>query len=310
MNKIGTEVWEEQDEELYALLEKAMTNEPRLTVSEELIQKTLKRVEESSAESGQKEKRYKKFYRPLRYAGMAAAAVLVLAVGVTTFGNGNLFVKDEAQMEAESSKSSAPYNMASASDAVKNGAGESESAAIMYRYVCTQESDAVAGTRNEVAQDAMSSADSRSDDAYGQWWSEMSEIEVVTEISGAELADGAYDFEEGTASGTEVHVCAETIAVSEELAAALDRLGYTVSEQDARLWNFASEQEDREIQVIERLQKIGEEGAGDQANSKGLYFDEDGGLMSQSSLQLAIQVQTEQGELWIVLEEEVHLLLK
>ena len=101
----------ESDEELYALLEKAMEEEPRLQVSEELIQKTLKRVEETPEESGLKEKSYKKFYLPLRYACVAAAAVLVLAVGIKTIGNGGFFADDSAKMEAEAPESNLRNSM-------------------------------------------------------------------------------------------------------------------------------------------------------------------------------------------------------
>ncbi|MCH5273568.1 MAG: hypothetical protein J1E35_07830 [Lachnospiraceae bacterium] len=65
----------EQDDELYVLLEKAISEE-RLCVSEELIQKTLKRVREQA-----KGKPRRKYYYAVRYACAAAAALLVIVLG-------------------------------------------------------------------------------------------------------------------------------------------------------------------------------------------------------------------------------------
>lgn len=94
-----------QDEELYALLDSVMEDE-RLTVREDLIQTTLQRVKEEEAGLIPVKKSGRKLYRILSYAGMAAAAVLVLFVGVTTVNNGGFTGKN---MKAESIADSSQY---------------------------------------------------------------------------------------------------------------------------------------------------------------------------------------------------------
>lgn len=100
MNKILQDTEEMQDEELYALLDKAMETE-RLCVSEELIQKTLKRVAEedgSNVISLNTVKKRRNVY--MRYGCVAAAAVLILLVGVRSFAGKSFSVEDAAPMEA------------------------------------------------------------------------------------------------------------------------------------------------------------------------------------------------------------------
>ena len=75
MDKAEQERKTEQDDELYALLEKAILDE-RLCVSGELIQKTLRRVQD-----GAEKKPVRKYFVTLRYACAAAAALLVVVAG-------------------------------------------------------------------------------------------------------------------------------------------------------------------------------------------------------------------------------------
>ncbi len=89
---------EMQEEELYALLDKAWETD-RLCVSEELIQKTLKRVAEEDTKVISFEKAAKKKLSPIKYVSVAAAAVFVLAIGMSTLGRSGL-MNDKAQMEA------------------------------------------------------------------------------------------------------------------------------------------------------------------------------------------------------------------
>lgn len=72
---------EMQDEEIYALLEQALEQE-RLCVSEELIQKTLKKIEEQGIAEQRPMQKVKKKYVFVRYASVAAAAVLIVALGI------------------------------------------------------------------------------------------------------------------------------------------------------------------------------------------------------------------------------------
>lgn len=90
---------EMQDEELYALLDKALGTE-RLCVSEELIQKTLKRVAEAedskvvSFETARKRK-----IPAMKYISVAAAALFVAVLGLGVLRSGG-FSKDSVEMEA------------------------------------------------------------------------------------------------------------------------------------------------------------------------------------------------------------------
>ncbi len=82
MDKAEQERKTEQDDELYALLEKAILDE-RLCVSGELIQKTLRRVQDRA-----EKKPVRKYFVTLRYACAAAAALLVVVAGGVFFNRG------------------------------------------------------------------------------------------------------------------------------------------------------------------------------------------------------------------------------
>ena len=89
---------EMQDEELYALLDKSFDTE-RLCVSEELIQKTLKRV----AETGDSkvisfEKAAKRKLPAVKYISVAAAALFVAVLGVGVLRGGTF--SSDTKMEA------------------------------------------------------------------------------------------------------------------------------------------------------------------------------------------------------------------
>ncbi len=88
-----------QDEELYALLDKALTTE-RLCVSEELIQKTLKRVEEEeNSKVISLEQERKRKLPAMKYISVAAAALFVAVLGVGVVRSGS-FSTDSVEMEA------------------------------------------------------------------------------------------------------------------------------------------------------------------------------------------------------------------
>ena len=89
---------EMQVEELYALLDKAWESD-RLCVSEDLIQKTLKRVAEEDTKVISYEKAAKRKLSPMKYVSVAAAAVFVLVIGVSTLGRSGA-LNDSVQMEA------------------------------------------------------------------------------------------------------------------------------------------------------------------------------------------------------------------
>ena len=97
MDKTMSEGDRMQDEEIYALLDKAM-NQDRLCVSEELIQKTLCRIkEESSTTVVPMRKTKKKLYHGMQYACVAAAAAVVLFVGSKVLDAGFFSAKKNAE---------------------------------------------------------------------------------------------------------------------------------------------------------------------------------------------------------------------
>lgn len=90
---------EMQDEELYALLDKALDAE-RLCVSEDLIQKTLRRVaEEDNSKVISFEKAAKRKLPAVKYISVAAAALFVVVLGVGVL-RGGVTDGDSVQMEA------------------------------------------------------------------------------------------------------------------------------------------------------------------------------------------------------------------
>ncbi|MBE5930477.1 MAG: hypothetical protein E7268_05360 [Lachnospiraceae bacterium] len=90
---------EMQDEELYALLDKALDTE-RLCVSEDLIQKTLRRVaEEDNSKVISFEKAAKRKLPAVKYISVAAAALFVIVLGVGVL-RGGVTAGDSVQMEA------------------------------------------------------------------------------------------------------------------------------------------------------------------------------------------------------------------
>lgn len=127
MDKAIQDNTELRDDELYALLDKAWETE-RLCVSEELIQKTLKRAaEETDTKVISFESVAKRKFSPMKYVGVAVAAVFVVVLGVNVFGNGGFFA-NKAQMEATADRSgykadgAEAYERSEASIAMGNGA--------------------------------------------------------------------------------------------------------------------------------------------------------------------------------------------
>lgn len=279
MDKLGAEVWEEQDEELYALLEKAMSEDKRLTVSEELIQKTLKRVEETSVQTDLTEKSYKKFYRPLRYAGVAAAAVLVLVIGAKAVGNGGFMSKDG--MKAESAPGNGiQFMSADSATEAEVYDGTASGATGVYRYICEDKIGVV--TDSSKAYDAPKSM------AFSDY--------------------GTVD--DGSDYVTENEECSESVALSEEFKEMLASLGYTVTGAEGVCRTFDSAETDGvEARMIKKLESLGN-GLKESEENEVIspYFDADGVLISEVPLQAGIQVQTDKGMLWVLLGDELYLI--
>lgn len=86
------------EDEIYALLDQAMSDE-RLRVKEELIQRTLDRIkEEDVTVTASHRKPHKRFGYTLRYICAAAAAVLIFVIGGRAIGTG--FISDNEVKDA------------------------------------------------------------------------------------------------------------------------------------------------------------------------------------------------------------------
>ncbi|MBQ9766854.1 MAG: hypothetical protein IJW37_01945 [Lachnospiraceae bacterium] len=289
----------ESDEELYALLEKAMEEEPRLQVSEELIQKTLKRVEETPAESGLKEKSYKKFYRPLRYACVAAAAVLVLAVGVKTLGNGGFSAKDSA-MEAELAPGNSMRNgtdgtmeMAEYSTTAKpeDFGFDAEEIGICYSYVL--------GSVSELTDDCL---------AVEEFDAPESVSEGVMDSVKESTTSGITVFPIRVSKVEERYGEESNVILSEEFAAFLEDRGWENIDTEAVYWKLDGETvSDWETEVTKEFTQAEEEFPGAEGMPKFLL---NGMLSCDTPLRYAVQLQTGNGELWLVMGEELYLLWK
>lgn len=118
----------EQDDELYALLEKAVSDE-RLCVSGELIQKTLRRVQD-----GAEKKPSRRYFVTLRYAYAAAAALLAVVAGGVFFNRGG-FIGGTKQSELLSGRDNAgsPARMVSEGDTLMPPGASGGEAAQNYK---------------------------------------------------------------------------------------------------------------------------------------------------------------------------------
>jgi len=277
MNKDMQNGNEMQEEELYALLDKALSAE-RLTVSEELIQKTLQRVaaeEDSKVISFEKAKKKKVW--PVAYAGVAAAA-LVVVLGMRAF-NGGSFTADDMQMksrnltapEAEAESAGSPYELladATDSDAVFDDNGT------MYHY-SVNESQSTSDLSEEVQEEPA--------------------IEIET-LPQAEFRGG------------ETAMASTGGMVSEELIGILADAGMAVKTGEAEYWEFAATETNWEQELLcalragaiveSELPKDGRYGYTlDCKDSSRRY------IASNQPLDAVVRLKTERGVIWGLLGE-------
>lgn len=144
-----------RDDELYALLDSVMEDD-RLKVREDLIQATLQRAKEEDAEMIPISKSGGKKYRILSYAGMAAAAVLVLLVGINTVNNGGFGGKNmKAESMADSSQHKNSGNLLTADSVQSEAAGSKTDGKKEWFYSVADDAD---GTEWEEPSDMMPDA--------------------------------------------------------------------------------------------------------------------------------------------------------
>ena len=274
-----------QDEELYALLDKALCTE-RLTVSEALIQKTLQRVgeaEETKVISFEKAK--KKKVSPVAYAGVAAAA-LILVLGVRTV-NGGKFTAEDAQLKSrdmaapEIAAESEQSSHGLLTDAVNDGAYEATENGFHY-YSSTADSDFERG-------------------------SAPSEMMPAAEAEEKAAEAGAKG---GTGAMTGI-----TVTVAEELTGLLTDAGLTPSTRGAEYWEFATPQKSWEKELGYALRACTVEKTElPESGSYGYALEcKDGGrknIQCNEPLDAVVRLETERGVLWGLLGESCSFYLE
>jgi len=267
---------EMQDEELYALLDKALETDSRLCVSEDLIQRTLKRAaEETDTRVISFESAAKRKISPMKYVGVAVAALFVAVLGVSAIRNGG-FVADDVQMEAtadragsKSSEAGIRYDTSEASTALVNNA------------------DAVDGRCHY----------SRSGDD--------SDLEILTDKNVQLVAPEENPAETTNAEtgGGVVEMSAVTVELSQMLAGVLKDAGMAPVSDTMECWEFAEAETDWERELLNCLAA----GAlwGNQRPEYGTYryvLEGKGGTSYvteyREPLDLIVRIETEKGALW------------
>lgn len=275
MDKLLQDDKELQDEELYALLDKALESD-RLCVSEELIQKTLRRVEAESA-SGvvSLEQKRKRKYPFMRYACVAAAAMLVLAVGVRTF-SGKKFAAEDARKEATAD---GMYSNSGANGFMQDSAvypsEQSESDAVAWR----DDTDDGAGRG-----DYQYSKSER--DGHPNAATDLSE-EECTPLTGS------------------------TENVSERVVTALTELGFAITDSEADYWEFVQREDFWETELLRRLVACDFDKGYAQEGSYSYELVDKAGRMytvnCEEPLDAVAGFSTENGRLWILFGRNVSL---
>lgn len=276
MDKAIQDNKELRDEELYALLDKAWEAEPRLCVSEELIQKTLKRTaEETDTKVVSFETAKKRRISPVKYIGVAVAALFVAVVGVNAFGNGRFVAKD-AQMEA------APGDAAKA--------------------------DGVVAYQSEASTAMVNSADGQENEWYSSRSGHDEASDVGPDILIEGLKDNAVTAPEEEVATDAVEMSAMTTTFSQMLAGVLKDAGFSPVSDVAECWEFAVTETDWERELLNSL--AAGEFWGNHCPEDGAYcyilLGKDGSryvMEYNEPLDMIIRIETENGALWGLLGE-------
>ena len=278
MDKAIQENTELRDEELYALLDKAWETDDRLCVSEELIQKTLKRAaEETDSKVIPFETAAKRKLSPMKYVGVAAAAVFVAVLGVNAFGNGGFLennIKIEATADNASRKSDgAEYYESSQANTAKVN---SENAADGWWY-----------SESENAHDLLADAQET----------------LEPRRPGAEIREEA------------VAMSGMTLTLPQELSAALIDTGNVPVSDTVECWEFATGEKEWETELLNRIKDGASFGNGLPHSGTYEYVLEciDGTqkkLEYHEPLDLIVRIETKQGTLWGLMGDDCFWVLE
>lgn len=277
MKKELQKEWEMQDDELYALLDSAMEDD-RLCVSEDLIQRTLQRVKEEdrTATVTSRKPRSRVW---ISYAGVAAAALLVVFVGTKSINNVS---KESADMAAPRSE---------ASKAMDDGTYYSSSAE------CGGSANGAASTN------AMDNSDMVKDEAGYSRGQKETPLEREDGIE----ADVAPEV-------TESYLRGEEFILSGEFFEFLKKGDFEPEDKIAEYWEFAGEETDMEKQMEEALLTVAVINGPDTIGSyKYTLLDSRGEkqeIASELPLDRIIRIRTDRGELWFLFGTETTYFLK
>ncbi len=263
-----------QDEELYALLDKALESD-RLCVSEELIQKTLRRVEEeSSSNVVSLDQKRKKRYSFMKYACVAAAAMLVLFVGVRTFG-GKEFAMKDAQSEATA-------------DGMYNNSGS-----------------------GFLQDNAVYPAESEGNEAI-VWENNADDGSVRGEVSNSKSERNSYPDAVADMS-EEAHdaLTGSRMNVSAPLVAALTETGFKIVASEADYWEFVQREDYWEEELLRTLAACAyNKGYPEDGGYSYKLAGKNGSMytvISNEPLDAIVGMETEGGMLWILFGQNVSL---
>lgn len=269
---------EMQEEELYALLDKALGAE-RLSVSEELIQKTLQRV---AAEEDSKvisfEKAAKRKLPAVKYISVAAAALFVAVIGVGVLRGGDVSM-DSAEMEAVYDNAERKPGLLTADTAESGGLSVVDNADDVTQYYYSTNSP---GDMNAVAPE---------------------EEAVLQEDRG--MMSKSDDYNENLLEGTYV-------VLSSELAEALNAVGAEPVSGEAEYWEFVQREETWEKDLFRELAAamdvFGEQLPEDGTYSYSLICGDGRTHLIKASYPLdgIVRLETEQGVLWGLLGEKAR----
>ncbi len=281
MNKAMQDNTELRDEELYALLDKAWETDERLCVSEELIQKTLMRAaEETDTKVISFETAAKRKISPMKYVGVAVAAVFVAVLGVSAIRNGG-FVANDVQMEATADGTGQKLNgMSIQYDSSEAGIATADSA------------DAEGGrwyySKSGNAEDLLSDT----------------VTEKMTDHDGLLVAPEENRGADAEVEEETVEMSAMTVELSQMLAGVLKDAGMAPVSHDAEYWEFADVEMNWERELLNSL-AAGVLWGNQRPDDYGAYRyvlkstnDIQYVIEYREPLNLIVRIETEKGALW------------
>lgn len=261
-----------EDEQLYALLDTAFS-EDALTVSEELIQKTLQRVKEEKLKTPAG--RTVSLKKWLSYGGMAAAAVAVLVLGGNTLGKktsgaSDMLQKGEVRMRSE--------------EPVHNGDNTPNAGYFAEEYV----------TDNAVKPEGNATWEHGSDGIVGHDLKAAAQELLESWQAEYERLETAYE-------------------LSEAVCSVLSMAGYHPLNQKASVWKKCGSAVQTEIDWNEELSDYFEEkgtaALKTEERLETMFPDETHFLLStKTGAEEMLLLETDQGRIWVLFDEEILIL--